>query len=79
MEQEIRKAAGYAAVFVCFLLALVSWAYDCGPGVCAGRALTGALVIYVVVSLAGSLVVRILIGAMVESRMEKQHVKGKDE
>lgn len=72
MDHEIRKIAVYSAVLVLFVLAAVSWLYGCGQGVCASRALLGAIVIYVMVSLAGRLVMRIIIGAMVESRLEKQ-------
>ena len=72
MEKEIKTIAVVCAVFVLFVLATVSWCYGCGPGVCTSRALVGAIAMYLIVSLAGRLTVRILIGAMVDHRMEKQ-------
>ena len=79
MEHEIKKAATYTAVFVLFVLAIVSWVYGCSPGVCVSRALMGAAAMYLIVSLAGRLVVHILLEAIVDSRMAKKKSEHREE
>ena len=80
MNREIRTIAVQVAVLVLFVLAIVSWCYGCSPGKCAARAVLGAAVMYIMVTIAGHLIVRILLGAIVESKLEKQKAdqKGKN-
>jgi len=78
MHQEIKNFAVYAAVLVCFVLAVVSWSYGCSPGVCAGRALIGAFVMYGIVSLAGRLVVRILVEVILEKKYGPQEERNRE-
>jgi hypothetical protein len=68
MHREIRNIAVYTAVLTWFVLAAVSGFYRCSPGVCAGRALLGAFVMYWIVLLAGRLAVRILVEAMLDKK-----------
>ena len=46
-------------------------AFKCSPATCCNRALMGAVITYVAVSWAGTIVYRLLLNAMIESRVRK--------
>ena len=72
MEQKVRATAIQLAVLVFFVMAVTGCLWKCSPAVCAARAFGGAVVMYWVIRIAGRLVIRILIDAMVDSHMQKQ-------
>lgn len=78
MEQTIRTTAVRLAVLLFFIMAIAGWLWGCSPAVCAARAFAGAVVMYTVVQIAGRIVVKILIDAMVDSRMKKQADRDKE-
>lgn len=74
----MRAAAIQLAVLVFFAMALAGWLCGCSPGECGLRALGGAVVMYVVVQIAGRIVVKILLDAMVDSHLRKQADRNKE-
>lgn len=75
MERHIRTAAIRLAVLLFFVMAVAGWLWGCSPAVCATRALGGAVVMYAVVQIAGRIIVKILIDAVVDSQIQKQAKK----
>ena len=78
MQQKVRAIAIQLAVLVFFAMAIAGCLCKCSPAVCAARALGGAVVMYWVVQLAGRLVIKILIDAMVDSHMRRQKKENKE-
>ena len=78
MERSVRSAAVQMAVLVFFAMAIAGWLWRCSPGACAARAFGGAVAMYIVVMIAGRLVVKIIIHAMVDNQMRKQAERNKE-
>jgi len=71
MEKLIKSIAGSLAVLLFFVLAIAAWLGDCEPATCAYRAVTGAVVAYVVLSIAGRLAVKIVLDEMIEQKVDQ--------
>lgn len=78
MQRSVRAVAIQLAVVVFFAMAVAGWVCGCSPGECGLRALGGAAVMYAVVQIAGRIVVKILLDAMVDSQMRKQTNRTKE-
>lgn len=71
MENKIKPVAGSLGVAMFFLIAIVAWFCDCEPATCAYRALVGGIVVYVVVSIAGRMILRILVDEIIENHVRQ--------
>ena len=71
MTKTIRSIAGCCAIAIFFVMSLVGWLFKCSPATCCNRALMGEVITYVAVSWAGTIVYRLLLNAMIESRVRK--------
>ena len=69
MPSIIRKTAVMVAVICFFVMAVVGSVKGLSPPTCCYRAVIGALIGYVVTSLAGRVVLAIIIDAMVSSNL----------
>ncbi len=56
---------------VFFLMSIVSWFTGVSPGTASARACGGAVITYIVFSIAGSIIANIIINEMVENRYRK--------
>ena len=66
----MRQLAAIAAVIGFFALAFVGWFNDVPVFICGVRALGGAVVLYLVIGLAGTVVVRIIADAAVQAQVD---------
>ena len=71
MQKSIRSIAVISAVLIFFVMAFVGWFAGLSPAACCQRALTGAVIAYVIVSLAAKAVIAIVINAIVKSKVDK--------
>jgi len=72
VQQSVRAAAIQLAVVIFFAMAVAGWLCGSSPGACGLRALGGAVVMYVVTQIAGRIVIKILLDAIVDSQIRKQ-------
>ncbi len=75
MEKQIRNVAVSFAVITFFLMAGVGWFFGLSPAVCCNRALIGAAIAYTVVSMSGKIVIRIILGQIVDSQYGRDEHK----
>lgn len=73
MHQSIKRIAIRIAVLLFFVMAIVGWTSGLEPATCASRALAGAVAVYFLIRLAGVLVIRVLIGALVDEQVRRRH------
>ena len=71
MRKKIRSIAATAAVMIFFLMSIVSWFTGVSPGTASVRACGGAIITYIVFSIAGSIITNIIINEMVENKYRK--------
>jgi hypothetical protein len=71
MTRPIRSVAVYLAVMLFFIMSLVGWFSGCSPATCCSRALTGAVITYLAVSWAGRIIYKMMLDAMIASRVRK--------
>jgi len=71
MHKEARSIAVSFAVFIFFVMSCAGWFMGVSPGTCAARAIGGAIITYLVVSVAARIVIRIIIDAIVEKKFIK--------
>lgn len=71
MREKIRSVAATAAVMIFFLMSIVSWFTGVSPGTASVRACGGAVITYLVFSIAGSMIANIIINEMIENRCRK--------
>ena len=69
---NVKKASISAAVLCFFVLSLVGWINRLSPYVCSKRALAGAAISYIVMSMAAKAINHILTEAMITSWLSKQ-------
>jgi len=74
----MRQLAAIAAVIGFFALAFVGWFNGLPVFICGVRALVGAVAIYYVVGLAGTVAVRIIADAVIQAQGDQAH-NGKQE
>ena len=67
METTVKRTATIAAVMSFFVLALVGWFSDVPTFTCGVRALIGAAVVYVVVTIASRILIRITVDTIISS------------
>ena len=70
-QEKIKRIAVQVAVLLFFTMAVVGWACGLSPGTCSARALFGACVGYVLIRIAGRLIVRVLIWALVDEQVKR--------
>ena len=75
----MRQLAAIAAVIGFFALAFVGWFNDVPVFICGMRALGGAVVLYLVIGLAGTITVRIIADAVVQARIANAAERGNRE
>jgi len=71
MDGMIKGIAGCAAVGLFFVLATVAWFNGCEPATCAYRAVVGAVIGYVVLSILGRLALKVIVKEMIDQRVER--------
>ena len=71
MDKTTRAIAIRLSVMLFFIMALTGWFCGHEPAVCAARAVIGAATLYLVVRIAGNLVVRMLIEAMAKDQARR--------
>ncbi len=73
MDKTILRIARIAAIMAFFVMALAGWFCHGDPAVCAWRGIIGAIVMYTAVRIAGAMLVKIVIDAMVRDEMKKNN------
>jgi hypothetical protein len=73
MDKTIQRIARIAAIMAFFVMALAGWFSHGDPAVCAWRSIIGAIVMYTAVRIAGAMLVKIVIDAMVRDEMKKNN------
>jgi hypothetical protein len=68
MHKEARSIAVSFAVFIFFVMSCAGWFMGVTPGTCAARAIGGAIITYIVVSIAARIVISIIIDSIVEKK-----------
>jgi hypothetical protein len=63
----VKRTATIAAVMSFFVLALVGWLSDVPTFTCGSRALIGAAAVYVLVTIASRILIRIAVDTMISS------------
>jgi hypothetical protein len=71
MDKTIRNVARRSAIAVFFVMALMGWFCRQEPAVCAWRGVLGAAAMYLVVRIAGAIIVSVLIDAMAQNESQK--------
>lgn len=67
----MKNIAWRCAISVFFLMTLTGWFCGQEPSVCAWRGIAGAVAMYAVVRMAGSIIIGVLIDAMARSEAQK--------
>jgi hypothetical protein len=75
MDKTLKNIAWRCTLAVFFLMTLVGWLCGQEPAVCAWRGLCGAVMMYVVVRVAGTIIFGIVIDAMARSEADKMRYK----
>jgi hypothetical protein len=73
-QKNIKKIAIQTAVLLFFAMSLVGWVCGLPTSTCASRAAIGATATFVIVRLAGQLIVRVLVNAIIDQQINQ--VKG---
>jgi len=68
MQSQVRSIAVSFAVFIFFVMSCAGWFMGASPATCTTRAMAGAVITYIVVSIAARIVIRIVIDAIVEKK-----------
>jgi hypothetical protein len=72
MKQYISSIAGIISIAACFFIAAVGVISGLDPATCCYRAVCGAVFVYVVSTIALRLMARIVITAMVDSKLNEE-------
>lgn len=72
-HRKIKLIAVRIAILFFFIMALVGWICGLPLGTCAVRSVLGAVAVYLVISIAGKLIVRVLISAFIEEQANQYH------
>jgi len=75
MHRYVNQVAVQAGVLLFFVIGVVGWCCGLQPETCASRAVAGAAAVYVVVRVAGKLVVQVLVAALVEDQLRRKQSK----
>lgn len=70
-ETNIKRVSVRLAVLMFFVMAFVGWMSGLSPATSGARALGGAVVIYIIVRLAGKLIVDVLMRALVNEHIRR--------
>lgn len=71
MDKTIKCVVGSLAVVLFFILALTAWLAGCEPATCAYRAVVGAVITYVALSIAARLAIKVVLDEMINQRAEQ--------
>lgn len=71
MDKTTRAIAIRLSVLLFFIMALTGWCCGHEPAVCTARAVIGAATLYLIVRIAGNLVVRMLIETMADEQARR--------
>ncbi|MHC5083874.1 MAG: hypothetical protein ACYTET_08065 [Planctomycetota bacterium] len=71
-KTNIKRVAVQIAVLIFFVMALTGWISGHPIATCASRALLGAVAIYCIVRVAGQLVVKVIISALVDEQVRQR-------
>jgi hypothetical protein len=71
MDKTFKNIAWRCAIAVFFLMALTGWLCGQEPAVCTWRGISGAVVMYAAVRVAGSVIFGVVIDAMARSEAKK--------
>ncbi len=72
MDKTVKRIAAAAAIVLFFVMAFTGWFCGQEPAVCAWRAMLGAAAIYLTVSIAGNLVMRMLLEAIAQDQARRR-------
>lgn len=70
---HVKSVSVSLAVLFFFVISVIGWVVNLTPFVCCKRALLGAVITYVVATVAIKIINRVLIDAMVQARMNQQN------
>jgi hypothetical protein len=71
MSKSIRSVAVYFAAMIFFIMSLTGWFCGQSPATCCNRAILGAIVTYIAVSIAAKAIAKVIMDAMIESKMNQ--------
>ena len=71
MKKQVRSIAVTSAVAVFFVMACIGCFKELAPATCCSRALAGAIIAYIAVSLSARAIVAVIVGEIIESRVNK--------
>ncbi len=77
MSKSIRSVAVYFAAMIFFIMSLTGWFCGQSPATCCNRAILGAIVTYIAVSIAAKAVAKVIMDAIIESKMTQFENKEK--
>lgn len=72
MHKPVNRIAVQSAVPLFFVISVLGWFCGLEPAVCAERAALAALAAFVVIKLAGKMVMKVLVGALVEDQVRRK-------
>ena len=78
MKSQIRPIAISFAVFIFFAMAVVGTFCGLSPGTGVQRALAGAVITYIVISIAGQAVMAIIMESIIDSKIKRIIEKNND-
>jgi hypothetical protein len=70
MEKKIRSVSVTLTVIIFFAMALVGYFAGSSPAVCCQRALAGAIITYLVISISAKAIASIIINTIVENKVD---------
>ena len=79
MKEFIRSTAVFIAVAVCFFVAIIGSFCGVDPAMCCYRAVCGAIFAYCIATVGLSIGARVVLEAIVESKMKNQKEKQETE
>lgn len=70
-SNSIRSIAVKFAVMIFFIMSLTGWFCGQSPATCCNRAFVGAIVTYITVSIAAKAVAKVIMNAIIDSKVAK--------
>ena len=77
MNTTIRSTAATLGALIFFVMAIVGSICGHSPAICCNRALIGAVITYIVISIAGKSIMNIIINQIVENKVNRLKPKDK--
>ena len=71
MDKSIKSIAVYFAVMIFFVMSFVGWFCGQSPATCCNRALLGAIISYIAVSIAAKAITKIIIRHIIDRKVQQ--------